>query len=108
MKNITFERLPEAVAQLHEKLENIERLLNAQSNQNPTTSQSTLLTVREAAEFLSLAVPTVYSMVSKGKLPYMKRSKRLYFDRDELLAYLKKGRQQTNKEIEESAFSCLA
>ncbi len=107
MKNLTFESLPEAVAQLYEKLENIERLLHAQSNHNPTTSQSTLLTVREAAEFLSLAVPTVYSMVSKGEIPHMKRSKRLYFDRDELMSYLKEGRQATNEEIEDSALDCL-
>ena len=107
MKNLTFESLPTAVAQLHEKLEKIERLLNAQSTQNPSTPQKSLLTVREAAEFLSLAVPTVYSMVSRGELPHMKRSKRLYFDRDELMAYLKEGRQQTNEEIQENALDCL-
>ncbi len=107
MKNLTFEQLPTAVGQLYEKLEQIERLLNAQSSQNPSTPQKSLLTVREAAEFLSLAVPTVYSMVSKGELPHMKRSKRLYFDRDELMSYLKEGRQQTNEEIEESALDCL-
>ncbi len=107
MKPLTFDSLPEAVAQLHDKLENIERLLQSQSSQNPSTPQKSLLTVREAAEFLSLAVPTVYSMVSRGELPHMKRSKRLYFDRDELMSYLKEGRQQTNEEIEESALDCL-
>ena len=107
MKPLTFESLPTAVAQLHEKLENIERMLQAQSTQNPSTSESPLLTVREAAEFLSLAVPTVYSMVSKGELPHMKRSKRLYFDREELISYLKDGRRQTNEEIEENALDCL-
>jgi len=107
MKNLTFEQLPQAVEQLYQKLEQIERMLNSQSTQNPSTPESPLLTVREAAEFLSLAVPTVYSMVSKGELPHMKRSKRLYFDREELISYLKDGRQQTNEEIEESALDCL-
>ncbi len=107
MKNLTFESLPTAVAQLHEKLENIERLLQSQSSRNPFTPQKSLLTVKEAAEFLSLAVPTIYSMVSRGELPHMKRSKRLYFDREELISFLKDGRQQTNEEIEESALDCL-
>ncbi len=107
MKNLTFESLPTAVAQLHEKLENIERMLQSQGTQNPSTPASPLLTVREAAEFLSLAVPTVYSMVSRGELPHMKRSKRLYFDRNELMAYLKEGRQKTNEEIEQDALDCL-
>ena len=52
-------------------------------------------TVSQAADYLNLAVPTIYSMVSRGELPYMKRSKRLYFSRLELSNYLKEGRKKT-------------
>jgi len=108
MKNLTFEQLPQAVGQLYEKLQQIEKLLDdSQRTQSSSNPPKALLTVGEAAEFLSLAVPTVYSMVSRGELPHMKRSKRLYFDRGELMAYLRDGRQQTNEEIEESALDCL-
>lgn len=65
--------------------------------------QEQLFTIQEAAEFLSLTVPTLYSKVSKGELPVMKRSKRLYFSRMELLTYLKEGRKKSNSEIEEEA-----
>ena len=41
-----------------------------------------LLTVDEAAEMLSLAVPTVYKLVNQNKIPFMKRTKRLYFSID--------------------------
>lgn len=41
-----------------------------------------LLTVDEAAEMLSLAVPTVYKLVNQNKVPFMKRTKRLYFSID--------------------------
>ncbi|MDA1122429.1 MAG: helix-turn-helix domain-containing protein [Bacteroidetes bacterium] len=58
------------------------------------------LTVQEAGKFLSLAIPTIYSKVSKGELPFMKRSKRLYFSRNELMEYIKEGRNKTNAEIE--------
>jgi excisionase family DNA binding protein len=62
-----------------------------------------LLTIQEAAEFLSLTIPTMYSKVSKGELPVMKRSKRLYFSRTELLEYLKVGRKKSTPEIEKEA-----
>ena len=65
----------------------------------PTDQPEQLLTIQQAAEFLSLKVPTMYSKVSKGELPVMKRSKRLYFSRTELLEYLKDGRKKSNAEI---------
>ena len=70
-------------------------ILKAVRNEQPTTDQpEQLLTIQEAAEFLSLTVPTMYSKVSKGELPVMKRSKRLYFSRTELLEYIKYGRKK--------------
>lgn len=66
-----------------------------------------LLTIQEAADFLNLSVPTMYSKVSKGELPVMKRGKRLYFSRTELLDYLKEGRKRSNADIEAEANSYL-
>jgi excisionase family DNA binding protein len=66
-----------------------------QEKTEPTEQPDKLLTIQEAAEFLNLTVPTVYSKVSKNELPVMKRSKRLYFSRNELLDYLKAGRKNT-------------
>lgn len=78
----------------------------------PQTVDSTehperLFTIQEAAEFLNLTVPTLYSKVSKGELPVMKRSKRLYFSRTELLEYLKAGRKKSNTEINREADTYL-
>lgn len=66
-----------------------------------------LFTIDQAAEFLSITKPTVYSLVSRGDLPVMKRSKRLYFSKDELTNYLKQGRKKTNSEIEAEAVHLL-
>lgn len=83
-------------------------ILKAVRNEQPTTDQpEQLLTVQEAAQFLNLTVPTIYSKVSKGELPVMKRSKRLYFSRTELLEYLKDGRKKSNAEIEQEAEAYL-
>lgn len=71
--------------------------------QQTTVQSDQLLTVKQAAEFLSLAVPTIYSMVSRQELPVMKRSKRLYFSRDELMDYLKEGRKKPISEIKSEA-----
>jgi len=95
---ISFEQLPDVVSQLLTKIENIERLLESKNVESLARSDE-LLTVKGAADLLSLSIPTVYSLISKGQLPVMKRSKRCYFLKDELLKYLKKGRKQTIDEI---------
>lgn len=84
--------------------------LKHHNRQEPTTTEprEKLLTVKETAEFLSLSVPTIYSKVSRGELPVMKRSKRLYFSNLELMDYLKQGRQLTNDEIEQEAEKYLS
>jgi excisionase family DNA binding protein len=73
------------------------------NEQIPKDQTEQLLTIQQAAEFLSLSVPTMYSKVSKGELPVMKRSKRLYFSRTELHEYLKQGRKKSSSEIEQAA-----
>lgn len=84
-------------------------ILNAVQNNNINSKQSEkLLTVQEAAKFLNLTVPTIYSKVSKGELPVMKRSKRLYFSSTELMQYLKAGRKKLNAEIEAEAEAYLS
>jgi excisionase family DNA binding protein len=103
MDGLTFEQLPEAVTRLAAKLESIEQLLLNRKEQQPKEPTEKLLTVKQAAEFLTLSVPTMYSKVSRGELPVMKRGKRLYFSRKELLAYLKAGRKKSNAEIEAEA-----
>ena len=86
------------------RLSNIETLLLDLKHQ-PKQAESDklreeLLSVQEAADFLHLTVPTVYSKVSRGELPVMKRAKRLHFSRNDLLKYVKQGRKKTINEIE--------
>ena len=77
------------------RLSNIENMLLDLKHpvKNDSVPQSDLMTVAEAADFLDLTIPTIYTKTSRGELPFMKRSKRLYFSREELVKYLKKGRQ---------------
>ncbi|HPE87678.1 MAG: helix-turn-helix domain-containing protein [Bacteroidales bacterium] len=104
---LTFDQLPQAVATLTKEVCELKQLLLQKSNQQATPPSEQLLTVKEAADFLNLSVPTIYSKVSRGELPVMKRGKKLHFSSTELMQYLKDGRKHTNSEIETEADNFL-
>lgn len=87
-----------------EKIENLLQDLNKpKSNEVQNKPTDELLTVHQTAELLSLSVPTIYTLISKGEIPVMKRSKRCYFSKTEILEYLKAGRKSTNSEVKAKA-----
>jgi len=106
-EKLTFDELPNAVTILTNEISELKRLLLEKNDQQTAKKTEHFLTVQEAAQFLNLTVPTIYSKVSKGELPVMKRSKRLYFSSIELIEYLKIGRKKTNDEIELEAKNYL-
>src|SRR5205085_8439297 len=59
-----------------------------------------LMTIQEAAEFLNLAVTTVYGLTSRNELPSIKKGKRLYFSKSDLIKYSesRKNRKATENE----------
>ena len=101
MQTITFEQLPQAVSELHEKLSNIEQLLREGSQQSPPEDE--LLTILGASKFLKLSTQTVYGKVSRNEIPVNKQGKRLYFYRSELVDWIKSGRKKTVSEIQQEA-----
>ena len=105
-ETLTFEQLPGAVCQINNKTDRIEKMVSElfeKLNNSQSQTQDELFTIDEASEFLNLKNPTIYSLVSRGELPVMKRSKRLYFSKLELINYLKQGRNKTNSEVESEA-----
>jgi excisionase family DNA binding protein len=94
------------------RLDSIETLL-LDLNHKPIeriqeVDKNELLTVQDTAKFLTLSVATIYSLISKGEIPVMKRSKRCYFSKVDLINYLKQGRRKTNLEIEQEADNYLS
>lgn len=67
------------------------------------SDQDVIMTINEAALLLKLSVSTVYTLVSKKELPFMKKRKRLYFSRQELIDYLMTGKKVRKKEFEVGA-----
>jgi len=101
MEEFGFDRLPEVVRQLFEKVENLEKLIL--SLRPDTTDQGKPLNVREAAEYLDITVAALYSLVSRTEIPVNKPGKRLYFNKSELRAWIDAGRKKTNFELQAEA-----
>jgi len=81
---------------------------NKQESKTPTDQPEQLLTIDEVATLLHLTKPTVYSKVSKNELPGVcKQGKRLYFDRQTIIDWIKQGRKKSNAEIEQEAKAYL-
>lgn len=93
--------------EIKNRLDHLESLIlglskSEQSNRN-LDNQGEFFNIQEASEFLTLKVPTLYQKVSRREIPFLKRSKRLYFKREDLIEYLEKGRVKSVSEIQEEA-----
>jgi excisionase family DNA binding protein len=97
MSKIQFEDLPEAVGELLEKVCSIEHRL-AEVVPPGAAPDNALLTINEASEYLNLSRHTVYKLVQGRLIPFSKKGKRLIFIKQELLAWVKEGRQMTARE----------
>lgn len=88
----SFDRLPYYVASLMRKvdtvMEKLDRLISAPQEK---ADQHTVLDIREASELLGKTVGTIYSLTSQKAIPFSKRGNKLYFFKDELLAWIKSG-----------------
>lgn len=58
-----------------------------------------ILDIQEAADFLKLKVTTIYGYTSQSQIPFIKRGKKLYFERSKLEAWLQEGKQESIREI---------
>lgn len=97
---LTFEQLPQAVAQLYNKLAKIEQLLTDRSTQ-PHIETERWLDLSELCDYLpdKPVKPTVYGWVHQRHIPYHRKGKKLYFLKSEIDTWLKTGRKKTNAEI---------
>jgi len=108
IENLTFDQLPKAVTMLTNEISELKKLLLEKREKQQTKQPEQFLNIQEAAKFLNLTVPTIYSKVCKRELPCMKRGKRLYFSSIELMQYIKEGRKKSNAEIEQEAEAYLS
>ena len=83
------------------KLTAIESLLDS-------TNQTKPLPLPEAAKFLNLSRSHLYKLTSERKIPHFKpNGKKIYFDKSELVQWLKRKPKRTLEETEEKAASYI-
>lgn len=62
-----------------------------------------LLTIDEAAKFVKLSKPTLYGLVHKRTIPFSKKGKRLYFQKQQLLDWIDSGKRETKSSLQSKA-----
>ena len=96
-EKVSFDELPQAVAYLTEKVEELSVMVSKlQPVQKPQERKP--IEVDMACTILKKAKPTIYNLVRKGVLPAYKKGKKLYFYEDELLQWIETGRKETNQQ----------
>ena len=72
---------------------------NAVQNAQKVKPTDELMDVDQASKFLHLAKQTLYGLTSERLIPYLKRGKRIYFKKEELLNWVNQGKMKTREEI---------
>ncbi|KIA96230.1 hypothetical protein OC25_03905 [Pedobacter kyungheensis] len=97
METFGFEKLPEVVRQLFEKVERIESMLE---KLHPSEEdQDELFNIQQAADYLKVSVQSIYAKVSRLEIPVNKPGKRLYFSKRELRSWVANSRRKTATEM---------
>ena len=89
----------------------VERAIKANKPQQVEPKEETeqLITFDELAELLHISKTTAYSNYSKGLIPGgCKQGKRVLFDRQIVINWIKSGRKLSNAEVEEQAEAYLS
>ena len=87
--------LAKYVAELEKRVRNLEDKFD---------SGKEVLTLQEAAQYMGIARSSLYKMTSNQAIPfYRPNGKLIFFDKDDILTWIRKNRVFSTEEIEEEA-----
>ena len=100
---ITFEKLPQAVEYLINKVERLETLLNVQKSELPESDK--WFNLQELCEYLPdrPARQTVYGWIGQRLIPFHKKGKKLQFLKSEIDSWLKADKRKSVAELQAEA-----
>ncbi len=104
-KDLTFDKLPEAVAYLTDQVIEMKMILSSLPKAQPEKKE--LIGIDEASQIIHKAKPTIYALVRKGVLPAYKQGKKLYFYEDELIEWVENGRRSTSPQSYEDMLNSI-
>ena len=88
-------QLTKLIADLQKRVETLEDMLEAGKE---------VLTVEEAAKFMGMARSSLYKMTSDQTIPfYRPNGKMIFFEKSDILSWIRKNRVSSREEIEEEA-----
>ena len=88
-------QLTKQIADLQKRVETLEDMLDAGKE---------VLTVEEAAKFMGMARSSLYKMTSDQTIPfYRPNGKMIFFEKSDILSWIRKNRVSSREEIEEEA-----
>lgn len=100
-KIVTFDTMPAAVDEILRRQKRFEEMVLSILD-NKAANSPELLNIEQAAKIVNLAVPTMYGLTRRREIPHSRKNKRLYFDKQELIDWIKTGRKQTISELQEN------
>ena len=98
-EEITFEKLPKAVAYLIKELTELRTLVESEKKIVPKERKP--IDINTASQLILKSKNTIYEYVRKGKIPCYKAGRKLYFYEDELLNWIDCNKKKTHKELME-------
>jgi len=107
-EQITFEKLPEAMEYLINKVERLETLLSATKSDLPEADK--WFNLLELCNYLpdKPARQTVYGWIGQKLIPYHKKGKKLQFLKSEIDAWLLGDKRQSVAELQAEAAEFVA
>ena len=88
-------QMTKLIAELQKRVETLEDMLEAGKE---------VLTVEEAAKFMGMARSSLYKMTSDQTIPfYRPNGKMIFFEKSDILSWIRKNRVSSREEIEEEA-----
>ena len=92
-------RLQRQIEELQKRMEAVEDILD---------NAKEVLTVEEASRFMDIARSSLYKMTSDRSIPfYRPNGKLIYFEKSDLLAWMRRNRTVSQEEVNEHAQQVL-
>ncbi len=96
----TESKIAELLQQQADRQERLENLI--------LSTQKSVLNIDEVCSFTGLSKSTIYKLTMSGGIPHYKQAKHLYFDRVEVIEWLKTNRGNNIVEADETAREAIS
>lgn len=100
-KELTFEALPQAIAELLQKVDSLHEVVSELRDRNLNQAEEPMIGIEEACAILGRAKSTIYALTQARKIPYYQPGKMLQFKRSELMAWMESSRHETSIQTKE-------